>query len=86
MEADPYIAFDRATWAALRAATPLTLTDGELDGLRGLRQLRAAWPVRPQRRIAPADPEAVNVRPLLLLNLLASVGNPTCTTPACRTC
>ena len=32
----PYVDFDRAAWSALRAATPLPLTDAELVRLRGL--------------------------------------------------
>src|SRR5680860_329873 len=31
-----WVTFDRATWAALRAATPLTLDDHDLDELRGM--------------------------------------------------
>ena len=31
-----FLTFDRAEWAALRAATPLTLTDADLDELRGV--------------------------------------------------
>src|SRR5438105_6216059 len=30
-----YAEFDRASWARLRAATPLTLTEQELESLRG---------------------------------------------------
>ncbi len=33
-----YLEFDRAGWAALRAATPLTLNDADLDGLRGINE------------------------------------------------
>ncbi|HEX5614257.1 MAG TPA: type I pantothenate kinase [Acidimicrobiia bacterium] len=33
---DPFVEFDRAAWAALRAATPLTLDEGDLDALRGI--------------------------------------------------
>jgi len=32
----PYLLFPRDEWAALRADTPLTLTDGDLDRIRGL--------------------------------------------------
>ena len=32
----PYLDFDRAQWAALRAATPLTLSEADLAELRGL--------------------------------------------------
>jgi type I pantothenate kinase len=31
----PYLDFSRAEWSALRAATPLTLTQADLDALRG---------------------------------------------------
>ncbi len=31
----PYVELDRATWAALRASTPLELTEAELEVLRG---------------------------------------------------
>jgi type I pantothenate kinase len=34
----PYLAFDRARWAALRAATPLTLGEDDLAALRGLNE------------------------------------------------
>ena len=34
--ASPYLDFDRAQWAALRAATPLTLSEADLAELRGL--------------------------------------------------
>jgi type I pantothenate kinase len=32
----PYIEFDRAEWAALRATTPMTLTDDEVEKIRGI--------------------------------------------------
>jgi type I pantothenate kinase len=32
----PFLSFDRPTWAALRANTPLTLTEADLNALRGL--------------------------------------------------
>jgi type I pantothenate kinase len=32
----PYLRFSRAEWAALRADTPLTLTESDLDRIRGL--------------------------------------------------
>ena len=35
---DRYIEFDRAGWAALRAATPPTLDDADLDRLRGINE------------------------------------------------
>ncbi|HYT26997.1 MAG TPA: type I pantothenate kinase [Actinomycetota bacterium] len=34
----PYLEFDRARWAALRAATPLTLTEDDLAALRGVNE------------------------------------------------
>lgn len=34
--ADRYLTFNRDSWAALRAATPLTLSDDDLDKLRGI--------------------------------------------------
>jgi len=34
--ASRYLTFDRPEWAALRAATPLTLREAELDSLRGI--------------------------------------------------
>ena len=34
----PYVTFDRAEWARLRAATPLTLTDSDLLALRGVNE------------------------------------------------
>jgi len=36
--ASPYLDFDRASWAALRAATPLTLSEVDLAELRGLNE------------------------------------------------
>ncbi|HEY5663349.1 MAG TPA: type I pantothenate kinase [Ilumatobacter sp.] len=35
---DRYLTFDRDEWAALRAATPLTLTQQDLDSLRGINE------------------------------------------------
>jgi type I pantothenate kinase len=32
----PYIEFDRASWAALRATTPMTLTHDEVEKIRGI--------------------------------------------------
>jgi type I pantothenate kinase len=32
----PFLSFDRPTWAALRASTPLTLSEADLNALRGL--------------------------------------------------
>ena len=37
-ELSPYVDFDRAQWSALRAATPLTLTEADVDALRGLNE------------------------------------------------
>jgi type I pantothenate kinase len=34
--ASPYLAFDRSEWAALRASTPLTLTESDVEELRGI--------------------------------------------------
>jgi type I pantothenate kinase len=34
----PYLSFDRGTWSALRAATPLTLDEKDLDALRGINE------------------------------------------------
>ena len=35
---DRYLTFDRESWAALRAATPLTLRQADLEGLRGINE------------------------------------------------
>jgi type I pantothenate kinase len=37
-ELSPYADFDRAQWSALRASTPLTLTESDVDSLRGLNE------------------------------------------------
>jgi type I pantothenate kinase len=37
-ELSPYVDFDRAQWSALRASTPLTLTESDVDALRGLNE------------------------------------------------
>ncbi len=34
----PYVRFTRDEWARLRAATPLTLTEGDLEQLRGINE------------------------------------------------
>jgi type I pantothenate kinase len=34
-ELSPYVDFDRAQWSALRASTPLTLSESDVDALRG---------------------------------------------------
>ena len=36
--ASPYLDFDRRTWSALRAATPLTLSESDLEELQGLNE------------------------------------------------
>jgi type I pantothenate kinase len=36
--ASPYLDFDRRSWAALRAATPLTLSESDLEELQGLNE------------------------------------------------
>ena len=36
VDATPWATFDRTTWADLRAATPLTLTQGDVERLRGV--------------------------------------------------
>jgi type I pantothenate kinase len=35
-ESSPYVEFDRKQWRTLRKATPLVLTEEELQGMRGL--------------------------------------------------
>ena len=37
-ELSPYVDFDRAQWSALRASTPLTLTEADVESLRGLNE------------------------------------------------
>jgi type I pantothenate kinase len=37
-ELSPYVEFDRTQWSALRASTPLTLTEADVDALRGLNE------------------------------------------------
>jgi type I pantothenate kinase len=37
-ELSPYVDFDRAQWSALRASTPLTLTEADVASLRGLNE------------------------------------------------
>jgi type I pantothenate kinase len=37
-ELPPYLIFDRTEWAALRSATPLTLSEADLENLRGLNE------------------------------------------------
>ena len=36
--ASPYLDFDRGSWAALRVATPLTLSEADLAVLQGLNE------------------------------------------------
>lgn len=54
----PYLDFDRATWAALRAATPLTLGEADLAELRGLNE-----------RVSLAEVEVIYLPVSRLLNL-----------------
>jgi len=54
----PYLDFDRTTWAALRAATPLTLAESDLAELQGLNE-----------RVSLAEVEAIYLPLSRLLNL-----------------
>jgi type I pantothenate kinase len=54
----PYLDFDRTAWAALREATPLTLTEGDLAELQGLNE-----------RVSLADVEEIYLPVSRLLNL-----------------
>ena len=54
----PYLDFDRATWAALRAATPLTLSEADLAELQGLNE-----------RVSLAEVETIYLPVSRLLNL-----------------
>ena len=54
----PYLDFDRAAWAALRKATPLTLTETDLSELRGLNE-----------RVSLVDVEEIYLPVSRLLNL-----------------
>ena len=54
----PYLDFDRTAWAALRAATPLTLTEADLAELQGLNE-----------RVSLAEVEAIYLPVSRLLNL-----------------
>jgi type I pantothenate kinase len=54
----PYVRFDRAQWARLRADTPLTLSEADLAHLRGLNE-----------RVSLAEVEAVYLPLSRLLNL-----------------
>lgn len=54
----PYIDFDRSAWAALRASTPLTLSEADLTELQGLNE-----------RVSLAEVEAIYLPLSRLLNL-----------------
>ena len=54
----PYLDFDRPAWAALREATPLTLTEADLSELQGLNE-----------RVSLADVEEIYLPVSRLLNL-----------------
>ena len=54
----PYLDFDRAAWAALREATPLTLTEADLAELQGLNE-----------RVSLVDVEEIYLPVSRLLNL-----------------
>jgi type I pantothenate kinase len=56
--ASPYLDFDRAQWAALRAPTPLTLSESDLAELRGLND-----------RVSLAEVEVIYLPLSRLLNL-----------------
>ena len=56
--ASPYLDFDRASWAALRAATPLTLVERDLAELQGLNEY-----------VSLAEVEAIYLPLSRLLNL-----------------
>src|SRR6476660_475304 len=56
--ASPYLDFDRAAWARLRAATPLTLGEDDLAELQGLNE-----------RVSIAEVEAIYLPVSRLLNL-----------------
>lgn len=63
--ASPYLDFDRAQWAALRAATPLTLSEADLAELRGLND-----------RVSLAEVEVIYLPLSRLLNLhVAAIQN-----------
>ena len=54
----PYLDFDRGAWAALRAATPLTLSEADLSELQGLNE-----------RVSLAEVETIYLPVSRLLNL-----------------
>jgi len=56
--ASPYLDFDRAAWARLRAATPLTLGEADLAELQGINE-----------RVSLAEVEAIYLPVSRLLNL-----------------
>jgi len=56
--ASPYLDFDRAEWARLRAATPLTLGEADLAELQGINE-----------RVSVAEVEAIYLPVSRLLNL-----------------
>jgi len=56
--AAPYLDFDRSAWAALRAATPLTLAETDLAELQGINE-----------RVSLAEVEAIYLPVSRLLNL-----------------
>jgi len=58
---DRYLRFDRSEWAALRAATPLTIREKDLEALRGINE-----------RIELDEVEAVYLPLTRLLNLYVS--------------
>ena len=58
---DRYLSFDRDDWALLRAATPMTLSEDDLDSLRGINE-----------RIDLDDVAAVYLPLSRLLNLYVS--------------
>jgi type I pantothenate kinase len=55
---EPYLDFDRSTWAALRAATPLTLSEADLVELQGLNE-----------RVSLTEVETIYLPVARLLNL-----------------
>jgi type I pantothenate kinase len=59
--ASPYLDLDRASWARLRAATPLTLSEGDLAELRGINE-----------RVSLGEVETIYLPLSRLLNLRVS--------------
>jgi type I pantothenate kinase len=68
----PYLDFDRRTWAALRAATPLTLTEADLAELQGLNE-----------RVSLEEVETIYLPVSRLLNLHVAATQ-ACTKPTTR--